>query len=125
MKIYTLLLFITLISCGSDKIYKKQLANKEIEVDWYYYSYITSNSPNYVSVKKNNKEKLIFEYGYGLQDIEINQDTIVIFHLKFYAPPKVQEENVFGYYINYREVSSHEMYLKYLDSNQGKMGKQN
>jgi|GEM_PF-6198162 len=120
MKTYSFLLLFVFISCGSDKIYKKQLKNKEIAVDWYYYSYITSNSPCYVSVKKKNKEKLIFEDGYGLQDIEINKDTIIIFHLEFYEPPKVQEENAFGYFVNYKEVSSHEIYLNSLDSNQGK-----
>lgn len=113
MKYTPFLLFIILISCGIDKIYKKQLTNKEISVDWYNYSYITSESPNYVSVKKKNQEKLIFECGYGLQDIEINKDTIIIFHLKFYEPPKVHEKSVFGYFINYREVSSHEVYLKF------------
>lgn len=125
MKIYTLLLFISLISCGNDKIYKKQSTNKEISVDWYSYSYITSESPNYVSVKKKNQEKLIFECGYGLQDIEINKDSIIIYHLKFNEPPKVHEKNVFGYIINYKEVTSHEMYLKYLDSIHGRKRSQN
>lgn len=102
MKVYALLLFVFFIFCGSDKIYKKQLNNGEIAIDWYYYSYITSGSPNYIVVRKKQKEEIIFEYGYGLQDIELDEDTITILHLEFYEPPKIKKDNVFGYVIKYK-----------------------
>ena len=114
------ILFIMFMSCGNDKIYDKQLKNDEINVDWYHYSYITSNSPNYVVVKKEDKEDLVFEYGWGLQDVELQNDTITILHLKFYETPKVKKDSIFGYAIKYKEVSSHEMYLKHLEETKQK-----
>lgn len=113
-------LFIIVMSCGSDKIYDKQLKNDEISIDWYHYSYISSGSPNYVVVRKGNKEELIFEYGWGLQDIELYKDTITILHLEFDEVPKVKKDSIFGYAIKYKEVSSHEMYLKYLEETKQK-----
>lgn len=113
--ILLILIIIFTISCDSDKIYNKQLKNNEINVDWYHYSYITSDSPNYVIVKKGDKEELIFEYGWGLQDIELHKDTIIIMHLKLYETPDVKKDSIFGYKIHYKEVTSHEMYLKHLE----------
>jgi hypothetical protein len=110
-KLLFLLLLIT--SCGSDKIYKKQLKDDEIAIDWYHYSYISSGSPNYVVVTKGDKEELVFEYGYGLQDIELHKDTITILHLKFQTKPKVKNEKIFGYCIKYKEVTIDEMYDKF------------
>lgn len=115
------ILLIVFISCGSDKIYDKQIKNDEINIDWYHYSYISGGSPNYVEVRKGDKKELVFEYGWGLQDIELQNDTITILHLKFYETPKVKKESIFGYIIKYKEVSSDEMYLKYLKAtNQNK-----
>jgi hypothetical protein len=111
------ILLLLFISCGSDKIYEKQLKDNKIAVDWYYYSYISSGSPNYVVVKKEDKEELIFEYGYGLQDIELKKDTITIIHLKFQTKPKIKKEEIFGYIIKYKEVTSDEMYDKYQKEN--------
>jgi hypothetical protein len=116
------LFFICIIfmSCSSDKIFKKQIKNNEINVDWYHYSYISSGSPNYVVVKKEAKEELIFEHGFGLQDIELLDSTIIITHFKFQKEPKIKKENVFGYTIKYQEVSSHEMYLKHIEETKQK-----
>jgi hypothetical protein len=111
-KIYILL--IVFMSCGSDKIYNKKLQNDEIKIDWYHYSYISSKSPNYVEVRKEDEKELIYEDLENIQDIELNNDTITILHLKFNETPKIKKESVFGYSIEYKEVSSHEMYLKYL-----------
>lgn len=107
-----LFLFILLASCGSDKIYDKQLNNHEINIDWYHYSYISSGSPNYIVVRKGEKEELILEYGWGLQNIELHNDTITILHFKFHETPKVKKDNVFGYAIKYKETNSNEVYLK-------------
>ena len=101
------------ISCGGDKIYKKQLKDNKIAVDWFRYSYISSGSPNYVVVKKENIEELVFEYGHGLQDIELKNDTITIIHLKFQQNPTIKKEKIFGYVIKYKEVTIDEMYDKY------------
>lgn len=114
------ILLIMFMSCGNDKIYDKQLKNNEINVDWYHYSYITSNSPNYVEVRKGAEKELIFEDIENIQDIELHNDTITILHLKFYETPKVKRDSIFGYKIYYKEVTSHEMYLKYLEETKQK-----
>lgn len=115
MKVF--IIFIMFISCSSDKIFDKQLKNSDINVDWYHYSYITSSSPNYVTVTKNSEENIIFQDGYGIQDIELNKDTIIIFHLKFLTKPTIMKDNVFEYKVKYQEVDSHELYLKNLNKN--------
>ena len=114
---YLIFLLLIVISCGSDKIYQKRLQNDEIAIDWYHYSYISSGSPNYVVVTKGDKEELVFEDGYGLQDIELHKDTISILHLKFQTIPKIKKNSVFGYVIKYKEVSSHEMYINHSKEN--------
>ena len=67
------------MSCGNDKIYDKQLKNNEINVDWYHYSYITSNSPNYVEVRKGAEKELIFE---DIEFLEVEiYEAIICFSL--------------------------------------------
>lgn len=102
-------------SCIDDKIYNKQVNNNEIYVNWYHYSYITSSSPNYITVKKNEEEIVIFRTVRGLQDVELRGDTIFISHLKFQVKPEIQRNRVFEYFVKYKEVNSHDMYLKYLE----------
>ena len=109
--LFTFMIILT-ISCGSDKIYNKQLKNNEINVDWYHYSYISSGSPNYVIVRKGDKEELIFEDLESIQNIELHNDTITILHLKFYETPKVKKGSVFGYAIKYKEVSSANLFTR-------------
>ncbi len=112
MKVLYPILLLLLISCSDNKIYKRKLNNGEINVAWYRYSYVTSGSPNYIEVKMGDKEELIFEYGWGLQDIELHNDTITIVHFKFNRTPKVKKDSVFGYKIIYRETNADEIYEK-------------
>ena len=116
MKI-SFLFFFLFIACSLDKIYRKQLHNNEISIEWYHYSDLTSVSSDYIEVRKENKKELIFEHVFGLQDIELQNNTITILHLKFQTLPKIKKDSVFGYKIKYKEVTSHEMYLKYLEEN--------
>jgi len=113
MKILFLIL-IMFASCSSDKIYDKQLKNNEINLDWYHYSYITSSSPNYIVVTKGDEEELILEYGWGIQDVELRNDTITILHFKFHETPKVKKDRVFQYVVAYKETNADEVYLKHL-----------
>lgn len=113
MKIF-FFIFIMFASCSSDKIYDKQLKNNEINLDWYHYSYISSSSPNYIVASKGDKEEIILEYGWGIQDIELRNDTITILHLKFYETPKVKKNRVFQYVVEYKETNADEVYLKHL-----------
>lgn len=116
MKI-SFLFFFLFIACSLDKIYRKQLHNNEISIEWYHYSDLTSVSSDYIEVRKENKKELIFEHVFGLQDIELQNNKITILHLKFQTLPKIKKDSVFGYRIKYKEVTSHEMYLKYLEEN--------
>ena len=112
-----ILFFVLLTSCGNDKIYNKKLHDDRINVDWYHYSYISSSSPNYITVDKGDNEQLIFESGYGLQDIELRNDTIIIYHLEFQVKPKIRKDKVFDCVIKYKEVTSYEVYQKQSSKN--------
>ena len=54
-KMKTLCLFALLISCiGNDKLVIKNISNDDIAIKWYYYSYITNISPEFIDVKKGD-----------------------------------------------------------------------
>ena len=103
--------FVLLTSCGNSKIHIKQLHDNRINIDWYHYSYITSSSPEYITVNKKDKEQLILKCGYGLQDIVLKKDTIIVYHLQFQKKPLIKKERAFGYVIKYKQVTSYEMSL--------------
>lgn len=103
-----------LFSCDK-KLIQKSLIEKDIEVNWYHYSYITSGSPDYIEVVKNDSVVLILESIYGLQDVDIKNDTIIITHWKFQTPNKTQRKvPIFNYIIKYVEEDSYDSYQRYL-----------
>ncbi|WP_452225816.1 hypothetical protein [Lacinutrix cladophorae] len=94
---------------------KYEFKNSEIELNWFNYSYLTNTSSDFIEVKCGNSFETIFESQNGLQKVEVENKRITISHLNFNGTePKIKRtENVCGYEIEYREVTSHEMYLKY------------
>jgi len=114
MKHFFLIIILAyLFSSCSDKLVKKSIVKKDLEINWYHYSYISSASPDFIEVVKNDTSVVILKSGYGLMDFYINADTIIIRHLKFQVPNEIQRiEPIFNYKIKYKEVSSHEMYLE-------------
>jgi hypothetical protein len=113
-KIILGLIVLQFYSCVHDKLIKASAENDEIKVNCYYYSYISSGSPDFIEVIKNDSTVIILKSKYGFQDLKIQNDTIIISHLEFQNKNEIQRmEPIFKYKIKYEVVSSHEMYLKY------------
>jgi hypothetical protein len=94
---------------------KYEFKNSEIELNWFNYSYLTNTSSDFIEIKCGNSTHTIFESQSGLQEISVENKKIIISHLKFNGTdPKIKRtEKICDYEIEYREVTSHEMYLKY------------
>jgi hypothetical protein len=101
-----------LLSCKSSdpKFVRKEINNKDINIQWYYYSYITSISPDFVVVKHKGKEKEIYKATRVITDVQVHRDSII---LKLVNPSngtfteKVDNE-VFGYKIFLDSTSTYE-----------------
>ena len=81
MKLYCLYVFLflfTITGCGHDKkIYIKSLDLGEGKrIDWYMYSLITDNSPDYIDFTEKHSEKTIFEAD-QVTNIIKKSDTLV------------------------------------------------
>ena len=114
----TLLIFtILLISCSNKKLIKYEFKNTEIELNWFYYSYLTNTSSDFIEVKCGDSFINIFESKHGLQKVNVDDKKIIISHLKFNGtqPELKRTENICGYEIEYIEVSSHENYKEYMN----------
>ncbi|MBS0030270.1 hypothetical protein ACTJJ0_23720 [Chitinophaga sp. 22321] len=103
-----LLILISLISsflsCNleNSKFVRKKIDNNDISIKWYYYSYITNGSPDFVVVEKNGKEKEIYKATGTVLNVMLKDHNIV---LRTVGPSesmiftKHVEEEVFGYKI--------------------------
>gem|GEM_PF-1208363 len=105
MKILMLVPLISIfLSCnlGNSKFVLKQIDNKDILIKWYYYSYITNNSPDFVVVEKNGNKKEIYKATGTILNVMLKDHNII---LKTLGPSesmvftKHVDDEVFGYKI--------------------------
>lgn len=101
MKVFCLLAL--LVSCiGNDKLVIKNTTNDDISLKWYYYSYITNNSPDFIDVKKGDSIVQIYKADDVVVDVNIINKNII---LKQFEPSrgiiytKKVLPDVFGYKI--------------------------
>lgn len=81
-----LLLAIICFSCNKKPLYFKKITTPKCEVQWYYYSHITSESPNYVEVSVGNQTDIICESD-NIADVNvIDGDSIILY---FYGSPSL------------------------------------
>lgn len=93
-----------LLSCNIEdpKFIRKKIVNKEITVKWFYYSYITNTSPDFVVIEKNGIAKEIYKAESVIVDVSLHEHDII---LKLFRPSngivftKQVEKVVFGYNI--------------------------
>lgn len=93
-----------LLSCNQEepKFVRKQINNKDITIKWYYYSYISNNSPDFVVVEKNGHKKEIFKATWTILNVSLDNHNII---LRVLGPSKSMvftkqiDEEVFGYKI--------------------------
>lgn len=105
MKILMLITLMSIfLSCnlGDSKFVRKQIDNKDVSIKWYYYSYITNNSPDFVVVEKNGDKKEIYKATWTVLNVSLKDHNII---LKVLGPSKSMvftkhvDEEVFGYKI--------------------------
>ena len=109
-----LFLIIITISCSDKRLIRKSIVNKEVAVDWYYYSYISDTSKDFIEIIKGDSSICVFKSKHIVQDINFSNDTLIITHLPFTeSNHRDKIEKVFGHEIIYKEISSHDAYLKY------------
>ncbi|WP_186452494.1 hypothetical protein [Chitinophaga polysaccharea] len=102
LMLISLINFFSSCSLEGSKFVRKEIDNKDISIKWYYYSYITNNSPDFVVVEKNGKKKEIFKATWTVLNVTLKDHNII---LKTLGPSKSTvftkhvEEEVFGYKI--------------------------
>jgi hypothetical protein len=105
-------------SCSDKRIVRKNIANKDIDISWYFYSYISNTSAHFIEIKnkKTNSIVLVAKAEQAIIDVELKNDTILISHTKFhdYNTEIRTDKNVFNYIIVFKELTSHEVYLQSL-----------
>lgn len=85
---------------GDSKIIRKKLKTNDITIKWYYYSYITNNSPDIVEVEKDGQIRELCRAVATLLDVDCNDKEILMkFVNQAEAPPFPQkiDVEVFGY----------------------------
>ena len=103
-----------LTSCNDKKLIKYQYKDSEIEINWFHYSHLTNTSSDFIEIKCGDSFLNIFESQYGLQKVSVENKRITISHLTFNGVKPIQKrtDKICGYEIEYREVTSHEMYIQ-------------
>jgi len=103
MKKLIALVFILILTSCDKQFVRKKIVSNDITVTWYYYSYISDSSPDFVTIKKKGSRKIeIFEAKYTLVNVFLKGDSMV---LKLYKPSngiiytKDVMPNVYGYKI--------------------------
>ncbi len=93
-----------LLSCitKEPKFIRKRIEYKDITIRWFYYSYETNTSPDYIVVEKNGNSKEIYKAEWVISDVLLKEHDII---LKLVTPSKgivytkQVEKEVFGYKI--------------------------
>ncbi len=79
IKVKTICILTLLVSCiSNDKLVVKNISNNDISIKWYYYSYISNISPEFVEVKKGDSTVLIYEAVDVVTDVIIKDKNIII-----------------------------------------------
>ncbi|SEW52505.1 hypothetical protein [Chitinophaga arvensicola] len=84
------------------KFIRKQIQNKDISIEWYFYSRVTNNSPDFVVVEKDGIKKEIYKATWTILNVTLKDYNIILKVLgpsKNRVPIKHADEAVFGYKI--------------------------
>ena len=90
------------LGCGSTdpKFIRKQIENKDVAIKWFFYSYISNTSPDFVVVEKDGKNIELYKADRVIVDVALIDHAII---LKLVEPSKglvytkKVEDQVFGY----------------------------
>lgn len=90
-----------LSSCGrtDSRFIRKRIADDDMVIDWYFYSYITNTSPDIIEVEKNGKRIEIYRATSVITDVILKRNLIII-RVVEPAKERVQtrkvEDSIFG-----------------------------
>ncbi|MCO6357565.1 hypothetical protein BXY85_0489 [Roseivirga pacifica] len=117
MKRSIVLVLLVFFSCdfsqGNDRFIRKTLDDGVIEISWYYHSYISDVSPDFVEVKKGDVVKVLFEAKDVISNVQLFGDTI---YLSLYKPvrgivhTKNPDLSFFGYHLLIDSLATREEY---------------
>jgi hypothetical protein len=119
-KMKTICVLILLVSCiSNDKLIVKNISNNDISIKWYYYSYISNISPDFIDVKKGDSLVQIYKAEGVITDvlIENNKIKIKVYNLKngiIYTDNLLSE--VFDYKIELDTTSTRNEFLNRPDA---------
>jgi len=68
------------LSCESDdvKFVRKKIENKDIVITWYYHSFITNNSPDYVVLERDGVTNEIYKAERVITDVALSKNNIIL-----------------------------------------------
>ena len=103
------------LGCSLDeaKLVRKEINNSDITMKWYYYSYITNNSPDFVVIEKEGQKQEIFKATDVITDVSFAYKSIII---KLYKPErgivytKQVAKDLFGYKIVLDSSATYDQY---------------
>ena len=112
---FTILIIIGVIGCMQEepKFVIKKISDNDITIKWYYYSYITNNSPEFVVLEKQNVKKQLFKGVAMITDVSVNEQNIII---KYINPSKEEdyektsETKIFGFNIIMDSTGTYDEY---------------
>lgn len=122
MNFLSLIIGLLLLVCCNqlnNRFVRKRVEDGHISICWYYYSYISNVSPDFVEVQKGNEVKRIYEAVDVVTDVILKNDTILI---KLFEPERgiVYTDSVltkvFDYHIVFDDNST---YLEYRETPDG------
>jgi hypothetical protein len=119
-KMKTICVLFLLVSCiSNDKLIVKNISNNDISIKWYYYSYISNISPDFIDVKKGDSLVQIYKAEGVITDvlIENNKIKIKVYNLKngiIYTDNLLSE--VFDYKIELDTTSTRNEFLNRPDA---------
>jgi hypothetical protein len=88
---------------SNDKLVVKKINNNDISIKWYYYSYISNLSPEFVEVKKGDSIVMIYEAVDVFTDVIIEDKNIII---KQFEPSRgiINTKNVLTEVFDYKII---------------------
>ena len=113
MRFLSLWFIVVIISCdlGNKEFTRKKLSDGNIKIKWFYYSYITDNSPEFIVVEKDGISKKIYEADHVITNIFLKEHRIIIKVVKpkpdlVYTQDVLKE--VFGYEIVFDSTGTYQ-----------------
>jgi len=128
MKRLIILVLLVFCSCGfsqeNDRFVRKSFDDGTIKVNWYYFSYITDLSPDFVELVKGDSVVIVFKATDVISNVKMKGDTI---YLSLFEPYrgvvyiKNPELDFFGYHLLIDSLATLEEFYSMPDGKKSKL----